>query len=246
MRGQIYYEPKVTVLAAPEFTNPEHLPVAFIDETTSADKIAEYAGRVCYMSQANAAQRTTQQYLTNILTLGHGSVLEHASITYLIEGVSRALTHELIRHRVGVAISQLSQRYVDATDTALVCPPAFQHDVQLHTRWRLAAEHAVAQYYALCRNMEERPEFSQLPPTVRTKKIREAARAVLPNCTETKLVWTCNLRELRHVLLLRGSSHADAEIQQLAQALLTTTRPYAPAVLADLAWSDTDGVVSTL
>jgi len=119
-----YFEPRVTVLARPSFVQPEHLPVNWMGESTDGERLAEFAGRLCYMSQRNPAQRSTREYLVNILKQGHGSVLEHANYSLLIEGVSRSLTHELVRHRAGFAYSQLSQRYVDESEASFVVPPA--------------------------------------------------------------------------------------------------------------------------
>ena len=85
----------------------------WIGESTDGERLAEFAGRLCYMSQHNPASRSTRDYLENIKKQGHGSVLEHANYSLLLEGVSRSLTHELVRHRAGFAYSQLSQRYVD-------------------------------------------------------------------------------------------------------------------------------------
>ena len=98
-----YTEPVVTVLARPSFREPAHLPVSWVGESSDGERLAEFAGRICYMSQHNPAQRTTAAYLENIKKQGHGSVLEHANYTLLLEGVSRSLTHELVRHRAGFA-----------------------------------------------------------------------------------------------------------------------------------------------
>lgn len=244
MLPKIYTEPHVTILATPQFTNPVHLPVSFAGEATPIEQVSEYAGRVCYMSQHNPAGKTTAQYLAHILESGHGSVLEHGQITYLLEGVSRSLTHELIRHRVGTSVSQLSQRFVDESDTAFVCPPEIAKYPQARGRWEATCVVALEQYRALCTTLDE--HMPAETGTMRRKRVREAARAVLPNCVETKLVWSCNLRELRHILLLRGSIHADLEFQRLAQALLALTRPLAPAVLSDLVYDAAVGITSTL
>ena len=107
------------LLARPQFAEPEHLPVKWIGESTDGERLAEFAGRLCYMSQRNPASRTTRDYLENIKKQGHGSVLEHANYSLLLEGVSRSLTHELVRHRAGIAYSQLSQRYVDESEAQL-------------------------------------------------------------------------------------------------------------------------------
>ncbi len=97
------YEPTVSLLARPSFTEPSHLPVAWLGESTDGEQLAEFAGRLCYMSQRNPASRSTRDYLENIKKQGHGSVLEHANYSLLFEGVSRSLTHELVRHRAGFA-----------------------------------------------------------------------------------------------------------------------------------------------
>ncbi|MBA3855041.1 MAG: thymidylate synthase (FAD), partial [Gemmatimonas sp.] len=135
-----YTAPRVTVLARPVFTQPEHLPVNWIGDSTDGEKLAEFAGRLCYMSQKNPASRTTQEYLENIKKQGHGSVFEHANYSLLLEGVSRSLTHELVRHRAGFAYSQLSQRYVDESDAAFVIPPAIIGDEALVEAWKAQIE----------------------------------------------------------------------------------------------------------
>src|SRR5512144_2260352 len=119
-----YYAPRVTVLARPSFTEPAHLPVQWIGESSDGERLAEFAGRLCYMSQKNPAGRSTREYLENIKKQGHGSVLEHATYSLLLEGVSRSLTHDLVRHRVGFAYSQVSSRYVEEEDIRFVMPPA--------------------------------------------------------------------------------------------------------------------------
>lgn len=241
---QVYYEPKITVLSTPSFTNPADLPTTYYGHATPVEQLSEYAGRVCYMSQSNPGRKTTEQYLTHILDMGHGSVLEHGMFSYLIEGVSRALTHELIRHRVGTAISQLSQRFVDESDTAFVCPPEIAKDDFAHGMWLEACASALKDYKRISDELDECVDVG-LKGTLRRKRIREAARAVLPNCTETKLVWSCNLRQLRHILVLRGSVHADLEFQQLARRLLSITRPLAPSALGDLDYDPALGIVQT-
>lgn len=93
--------PKLTILSRPTFTEPSHLPVNWLGEASDGEKLAEFAGRLCYMSQRNPASRQTREYLENIKRQGHGSVLEHANYSVLAEGISRSLTHELVRHRAG-------------------------------------------------------------------------------------------------------------------------------------------------
>src|ERR1043165_1990430 len=143
---RLYREPQVTVIARPQFVEPQHLAVRWREPGPAGERLAEFAGRLCYMSQRNPANRTTAEYLTNILKQGHGSVFEHAVYVLLIEGVSRSLSHELVRHRAGFGYSQLSQRYVDESDAAFVVPPAIQGDDEAEGEWQSQVESAQAAY----------------------------------------------------------------------------------------------------
>src|SRR5437868_3872093 len=140
----LYFEPQVTVLSRPNFSTPDHLPVQWQGESSDGERLAEFAGRLCYMSQHNPAGRSTREYLENIKKQGHGSVLEHANYSLLLEGVSRSLTHELVRHRAGFAYSQLSQRYVDESVASFVVPPAVIGEEDLEAAWRAQMETAQA------------------------------------------------------------------------------------------------------
>src|SRR6476620_5646731 len=172
-----YYEPTVTLLARPTFVMPAHLPVNLIGESTDGEQLAEFAGRVCYMSQHNPAKRSTREYLDNIKKQGHGSVLEHANYTLLLEGVSRSLTHELVRHRAGFAYSQLSQRYVDESEANFVVPPAIVGDEALEKEWREQIEAAQKSYVRLVEHLMER--YGWVGDKVHRRKMsREAARGV--------------------------------------------------------------------
>lgn len=227
-----YTEPKVSVLARPSFTEPGHLPVQWMGDSTDGERLAEFAGRLCYMSQKNPANRTTRDYLENIKKQGHGSVLEHASYSLLLEGVSRSLTHELVRHRAGFAYSQLSQRYVDESDAAFVVPPAIIGDTALTAAWQAQIESAQATYIALVDSLMERYKWVD-DKVHRRKMAREAARGVLPNSTETKIVVTANARGWRTMLELRAGEGAEFEIRRMACAVLRVMQQEAPAFFSD-------------
>ena len=228
----ILREPKVTVLARPHFAEPTHLPVQWMGEATDGEKLAEFAGRLCYMSQRNPAGRTTRDYLENIKKQGHGSVLEHANYSLLLEGVSRSLTHELVRHRAGFAYSQLSQRYVDESDAQFVMPPAMIGDDALEQVWTMQIEAAQESYVALVNALMTR--YSWVDDKVHRRKMaREAARGVLPNSTETKIVVTGNARAWRTMLELRSSEGAELEIRRLAVDVLRIMQTEAPAFFSD-------------
>jgi thymidylate synthase (FAD) len=229
---RLYHEPKVTVLSRPAFAAPEHLAVSWIGDSTDGERLAEFAGRLCYMSQHNPAKRATRDYLENIKKQGHGSVLEHANYSLLLEGVSRSLTHELVRHRAGFAYSQLSQRYVDESEASFVIPPAIAGDEALLVAWRDQIEAAQAAYVLLVGQLMER--YGWVADKVHRRKMaREAARGVLPNSTETKIVVTGNARAWRTMLELRASEGAELEIRRMAVAVLRVLQQEAPAFFSD-------------
>ncbi len=232
MPPQILTAPRITVLARPAFAEPAHLPVSWVGDASDGERLAEFAGRLCYMSQRNPAQRTTQAYIENIKKQGHGSVLEHANYSLLIEGVSRSLTHELVRHRAGFAYSQLSQRYVDESDACFVMPPAMIGDAALEAAWTAQIESAHASYVALVDQLMERYKWVD-DKVHRRKMAREAARGVLPNSTETKIVVTANARGWRTMLELRSSEAAELEIRRMAIAVLRVLQAEAPSFFSD-------------
>jgi thymidylate synthase (FAD) len=226
-----YTDPKITILARPAFAEPAHLPVNWMGESTDGERLAEFAGRLCYMSQKNPASRATREYLENIKRQRHGSVLEHAAYSLLLEGVSRALSHELVRHRTA-SYSQLSQRYVDESEANFVVPPAILGDVALEATWRAEMERAQAAYVGLVAELMTR--YAWIADRVHRRKMaREAARGVLPNSTETKIVVTANARAWRTMLELRAGEGADLEIRRLAIAILRALQAEAPGFFSD-------------
>ena len=227
-----FREPRISVLARPAFSEPDHLRVQWIGESSDGERLAEFAGRLCYMSQRNPANRSTAEYLENIKKQAHGSVLEHANYSLLLEGVSRSLTHELVRHRAGFAYSQLSQRYVDESVADFVMPPAIIGDEALEDRWRSQMEAAQASYVALVEQLMER--YTWVEDRVHRRKMaREAARGVLPNSTETKIVATANVRAWRTMLELRAGEGAELEIRRLAVAVIRILKSEAPSFFSD-------------
>ena len=229
---EFFTAPRVSVLARPSFAEPTHLPVHWLGDSTDGERLAEFAGRLCYMSQKNPANRNTRDYLENIKKQGHGSVLEHANYSLLLEGVSRSLTHELVRHRAGFAYSQLSQRYVDESHAAFVVPPAIIGDESLVAEWTTQMESAQKTYVALVEKLMERYKWVE-DKVHRRKMSREAARGVLPNSTETKIVVTGNARAWRTMLELRSSEGAEFEIRRMAVMVLRTLQGEAPGFFTD-------------
>jgi thymidylate synthase (FAD) len=200
------------------------------DTGIGAEALAEMAGRVCYMSYGKG-RKTNREFLTHLIDVGHGSVLEHAGWSFLVTGVSRSFTHELIRHR-HFSYSQLSQRYVDESDSPYVEPDVIAADPELHAVWVESVNAARAAYDRLVAGLESRLA-GEPDKTLRRKLARQAARSVLPNATETKIFVTGNARAFRHFIEMRGSKFAEVEIRKVAIAILRILQVEAPSMFGD-------------
>jgi thymidylate synthase (FAD) len=221
----------VQVIATTHFEPPAELP--WSTDADGGEALAEFAGRACYQSwrKPNPATATNAGYLRHLLEVGHLSVLEHGTVTMYLTGVSRSLTHELVRHR-HFSYSQLSQRYVPERDAAMVEPAVIAEDPGLHARFVAATGAAQVAYTELLEGLEKK--FADVTnPTLRRKQARQAARAVLPNATETRIVVTGNYRAWRHFVAMRATEHADVEIRECALACLRELRRVAPNVFGD-------------
>jgi thymidylate synthase (FAD) len=202
------------------------------DTEVAGEHLSEVAGRLCYMSFAKPRPGGNETYLKHILEVGHGSVLEHAAWNFVFSGISRSLTHELIRHRAGFGYSQLSQRYVDESVAEYIEPDVIAGNPELHRIWLDAVAHTHQAYMGLVERLQE--AYRDEPDkTLRRKLARQAARSVLPNATETKIFVTANARALRHFIELRGSRHAEIEIRKLAVQVLRLMQQEAPHIFGD-------------
>jgi len=241
-------EPNVQLIGHTVFTPPvdgdgelffEPDPKNFIDDYTALGEIydsqalVEFAGRSCYESyhRPNEKTATNAGYLSNIHSQKHFSVDEHGYATMYINGVSRSCTHELVRHR-HLSPSQLSQRFVNGEEANAVIPPLLlEHmDVIVESDYEEVMEDLLERiqdvtseaYAEIVRALEKRG--------VKGKPAREAARAVLPNMTETKIVLSGNYRAWMEFLIKRDSPHADAEIRGVAQQIGALLADHAPNV----------------
>lgn len=202
-------------------------------EAGDGERLVEFAGRVCYMSfGARQSPRDNAAYIANLIDQGHDSVLEHASWTFLLEGVSRAFTHQLVRHRAGFSYSQLSQQYYDQTAAEFVLPVGLEQDPVALAAWRSAVD-ATRNAYQTIQSRLHRENSQGRTDKERLRAIRSAARSVLPNATETKIVVTANARALRHFLVLRGAIEGDAEMRQVSGLIYTMLVDEAPSLIAD-------------
>jgi thymidylate synthase (FAD) len=222
---------RVQLIAYTEFLPPPDVP--WETDASGGEALAEFAGRACYQSwrKPNPATASNAGYIRHLLEVGHLSVLEHGSVSFYICGVSRSLTHELVRHR-HFSYSQLSQRYVPERDAEMVEPDVVAADPELHELFVRATGDAQRAYTELLERLEKK--FADVPDgTARRKQARQAARSVLPNATETRIVVTGNYRAWRHFIAMRATESADVEIRTLAVACLRELMQVAPNVFAD-------------
>jgi|SRR5437868_5117371 len=207
-----------------------------------AQNLAEFAGRLCYRSfepglNPNVTRIREDQgdYLRNILSSAHGSVLEHLNFSFVLHNVSRVLTHELVRHRPGVAISQESLRFVRLTELPFWFPDWAEQDPELMRRATAMLEQMeefqgwMADHFGLD---EEGKIFAE-------KKHRTSfMRRFAPEGLATGLVWTANVRTLRHTIESRTAVGAEEEIRLLFQNIGELMRKEAPALFGDYVVED--------
>ena len=255
MKNKLLVEPQVFLVGKSsvdrlellKFLSSEGVTSWITDANDSISMLSEIAGRVCYMSFGRPRPGGNEAYLERIIESLHGSVLEHTVFNFIITGISRGLSHELVRHRVGVAISQLSTRYVDESDARFVVPPILVpptkegypslHDIFID-HYRNSRELYEKMVHAITVELKERfPDQyganDQDTKTALRKAARGAARAVLPIGLETKMFFSANCRAIRHILEMRMNSAAETEIRIVAGMIFDIVRKEAPAIFAD-------------
>ena len=184
--------------------------------TPDAESLIERAARTCHQSSLGLKGASRAGFIQKVIKLGHFSVLEHASATFRISGCSRALSHQLVRHRMA-SYSQKSQRYVSEEGFGYVTPPSVEQHDEARSVYEEAITHARDAYRRL----------------IELKVPREDARFVLPNAAATELVMTANMREFRHIFELRCHPTAQWEIRSMAIQMLRILKEKLPAVFAD-------------
>ena len=223
----------VRLIAHTTFTPPEDVDWAPDGEAGDAASLIEFAGRACYETwdRPNPHTAATDAYVRHIMDVGHLSLLEHASASMYLRGVSRSCAQEIMRHR-HFSFSQLSQRYVPSGNSQVVIPDSIAGDEDLEKLFLRSTDMAREAYEELLDGLEER--FAGESNTLlRAKQARQAARSVLPNATETRFVVTGNLRSWRHFIAMRAAEHADPEIRRVAVACLRLLQELSPEVFSD-------------
>ncbi|OPY64218.1 MAG: Thymidylate synthase ThyX [Syntrophorhabdaceae bacterium PtaU1.Bin034] len=203
------------------------LKVILVSHTPDPEKTVGAAAKLCYSAAGidelvmRAREEEQGTFLNKLTSMGHLSPVEHASFTFAIEGISRACSHQLVRHRVA-SYSQQSQRYVREDDFDYIIPPAIKADAELKELFERTMNEIRESYTRLVKALTRKgfgPESA-----------KEDARFVLPNATETKILVSMNARELLHFFRQRLCNRAQWEIRELALSMLKLVRPVAPAI----------------
>lgn len=209
------------------------LKVKLISHTPDPERVVAAAARLCYSPRSaneileNFSDEQVADFVKKIVSLGHESTMEHVSFTFAIDGVSRALSHQLVRHRIGCSYSQQSQRYVKEKQFEYIIPPKIAQDPEKAAKFKKAMEDAQRVYTELLE--------AGVPA--------EDARFVLPNAAETKFVMTMNVRSLMHFFELRCCNRAQWEIRALANEMLKQVKEVAPLLFAHAgATCDSQGI----
>jgi thymidylate synthase (FAD) len=185
-----------------------------LQEGGDAEALLELAGRACYRSKQRGDRG---RFLRARIGEGHESIIEHASVTFDVRDISRACSHQLVRHRIA-SYSQESQRYVDMSAPEFVVPPAVAENPQAMEVWQECMEQVSEGYHRL-RELGVR---------------KEDARFLLPNATATRIIVTMNFRSLRHFFNVRCAKASQWEIRALALEMLRQVYSLAPSVFVDL------------
>ena len=195
--------------------------VTLINHTENPDRICAAAAQSCYsdkgateLFEATSDDRA-RKMIEKVVGMGHLSVVEHAYFTFSIEGVSRSLTHQLVRHRIA-SYSQQSQRYVDMEKADYVLPPSIDEDSEAKAEYAEAMEAAWKAYRILAQKVP-----------------KEDARYVLPNACHTNITVTMNARELWHLFRLRCCKRAQWEIRRMAWSMLAEAKKVAPILFSE-------------
>lgn len=215
------------------------------DAPSDGERIAEVMGRLCYRSfepglnpNVTKVREGNKAYLDNIIQVGHGSVLEHAMLNFIFADVSRVVTHELVRHRAGTAISQESLRFVRLDSLSAYAPVHIQENeagMAIFTRTMAqleAIQRELAEVYAI----NEESKFSV------KKQLTSAFRRMAPMGVATTIGWSCNFRTLRHVIEHRTDPHAEEEIRFLFGEVFQLVKDRYPNAFGDYVVEMVDGL----
>lgn len=211
------------------------------DKDSPGEDLVEFSGRMCYRSwkpglnpNVSKVREDSGEYLSNVIRSQHGSVLEHANFTFVLQDVSRVLTHELVRHRAGMAYSQESLRYVRLTEIPFWIPEWVREDREVYNRVIRQVERAeefqewMTDYY----NLDDEKSFAK------KKHVTSFMRRLAPEGLATSIVMTANVRGLRHMIEMRTAQGAEEEIRLVFDQVATIMKDEAPNLFGDYTVED--------
>lgn len=223
-------------IGAPDWDSPS--------APTDGEKLVEFMGRQCYRSfkpglnpNVTRVREGNDTYLGHIFNVGHGSITEHVQLNFVFNNVSRVFTHELVRHRVGVAISQESLRYVRLDALRGWIPPLFEQDEFLKGKFVNTFKYLeqvqlqIADYLKL----DEMKSFKK------KKKLTSAMRRLAPIGLATSIGWSANIRTLRHVIEMRTDPSAEVEIRLVFDKVAELLKNRYPNFFGDYEREEVDG-----
>lgn len=201
-------------------------PISVIYASCKQCYSANFAGDIFDEAVSDSSALPKQiEFMERIMASGHQSPLEHVNFTFAVEGVSRACTHQLVRHRVA-SYSQQSQRYVKEKDFDYVIPPSIKNDVKLLALFESFMKECQGKYNEIVEGLKQK--------NITGEKAYQDARFILPNSAETKIVLTMNSRELMHFFAVRCCTRSQWEIRYLADEMLKIVREKLPSVFSRL------------
>lgn len=207
--------------------------VDLIRYTPDGEKLIASAAKLCYSPvgigeiEENLTEEETERFLNHLMKLGHSSPLEHISFTFAVEGVSRTLTHQLVRHRLA-SYSQQSQRYVKVEELEYITPPSILENEEAKEIYDNLMTEISKAYTKMTELLEKDKE--DLKDSQKEKASIEDARYILPNGTETKIIFTMNARSLLHFISLRTCQRAQWEIREMATRCLVLAKEIYPTL----------------
>lgn len=223
------------------------LKVKLIEHTPNPEKVIASAAKLCYSSvgideiERNLEGEAATKFLNMLMSYGHESPIEHVSFTFAVEGVSRSLTHQLVRHRIG-SYSQQSQRYVKLNQFEYIIPPEIDKDDNAKQIFIETMKSSQEAYSKLTNILKEKYIENGMDLVSAEKKAIEDARYVFPNACETKIIFTMNARSLINFFKHRCCNRAQWEIRGLADEMLKQVKEIAPILFKSCGPSCVTGI----
>jgi thymidylate synthase (FAD) len=209
------------------------LKVKLIEYTPNPERVIAAASKLCYSAvgideiEKKLDNESVEKFLNMLISYGHESPIEHVCFTFAAEGISRSLTHQLVRHRIA-SYSQQSQRYVKLEQFEYIIPPEIEEDMDTKKIFVNAMENSQNAYNQLVDVLKKRYINGGIECIVAEKKAIEDARYVFPNACETKVIFTMNARSLMNFFKHRCCNRAQWEIRNLADEMLKQVKEVAP------------------